>query len=244
MSTAPSPSTQPSTVKEKPTTPPAVSVADPPKPTLSSWSQAETASSQSAQRTNPPGEETKVFSWADIKSIISTNRLDVIRRQPSTRLVYKAWCKETIATYGSITAYMIASRLKWTPRPDTSSSTGPVFEYNDPTSFADPNDFRILPNDWPYGSFGPEITHLIVWSKPRIATDPETGFVMAEGKEMIDAFGERTFVKRLELEGDAEAGERVLWFKNWIALQSVHGLERIHVLVRDVPERFHGSENA
>ena len=44
------------------------------------------------------------------------------------------------------------------------------------------------------------------------------------------------FVKRLELEGDAEAGERVLWFKNWIALQSVRGLERIHVLVRDVPE--------
>ncbi|KAL8646613.1 MAG: hypothetical protein Q9226_006780 [Calogaya cf. arnoldii] len=197
MSTTPSTSTQPSTMEDKPPTPPAVKIIDTPKPPLPSWSQAEVASSQSAQRIIPPGEETKVFSWADIKEIISTNRLGVIRRQPSTHVVYKA-C--------------------------------------DPTPFADPKDFRILPNDWPYGSFGPGITHLIVWSKPRIATDPETGFVTPESKELIDAFVDRTFVKRLELEGDADAGERVLWFKNWGALQSVRGLEHIHVLVKDVLE--------
>lgn len=57
-----------------------------------------------------------------------------------------------------------------------------------------------------------------------------------ESRKLIDAFVNRTFVRRLELEGSADADERVLWFKNWGALQSVRGLEHIHVLVRDVPE--------
>ncbi|KAI4221232.1 MAG: hypothetical protein L6R36_007045 [Xanthoria steineri] len=192
-------------------------------------------SSQSAQRPIPPNEETKVFSWADVRDIVETNRLDLIRRKPSERVVYKAWCKDIIAAYGSITAYMCAERLRWSPLPDAETS-GPVFDYCDPTPFADPRDFRILRNDWPYGSFGPEITHLIVWSKPRIATDPENGLVTPESRKLIDAFVNRTFVQKLELDGSADAVEKVLWFKNWGALQSVRGLEHIHVLVKDVPE--------
>lgn len=131
---------------------------------------------------------------------------------------------------------MCAERLRWTPLPNASAEeTGPVFDYHDATPFADPRDYRILPNDWPYGSFEPDITHLIVWSKSRIATDPEHGVVTPESRELIDAFVEKTFVKRLELEGP-DASEKVLWFKNWGALQSVRGLEHIHVLVREVPD--------
>lgn len=29
--------------------------------------------------------------------------------------------------------------------------------------------------------------------------------------------------------------DRVLWFRNWTGLQSVRGLEHVHVLVRDAP---------
>lgn len=52
----------------------------------------------------------------------------------------------------------------------------------------------------------------------------------------MDAFVNRTFVQRLELKGSADANEKVLWFRDWGALQNVRGLENIHVLVRDVRE--------
>ena len=51
---------------------------------------------------------------------------------------------------------------------------------------------------------------------------------------MIKDFVRRTFEERLAKDRDSD--DRVLWFKNWSQLQSVRGLEHIHVLVRDVPE--------
>lgn len=201
---------------------------------IPSWSQAEIESSQAPQRPIAPNEHGKVFSWAEVRDIVETNNLQLIRRKPSQRLVYKAWCKDIIAAYGSITAYMCTERLRWTPQPNSSADTGPMFNYQDPTPFTQSSDFKILRNDWPYGSFEPGITHLIVWSKPRIPTDPESGPVTPESRQLIDRFIERTFVERMEREG-ISAGERVLWFKNWGALQSVRGLEHIHVLLKDVP---------
>ncbi|KAL8948974.1 MAG: hypothetical protein Q9222_004880 [Ikaeria aurantiellina] len=209
------------------------------KPAMAPWSQAEIESSQSTQRPIPPHEQARVFTWADVRDVVDphtgTNRLDLIRRKPSERVIYKTWCRKTIDTYGSITAYMCAERLHWAPLPDSSAATGPLFDYRNPTPYADLNDFKILRNDWPYGSFEPNITHLIVWSKPRIPVDAESGLVTPESRQIIEAFVQRTFAKRLEVEGP-NAQERVLWFKNWVALQSVPGLEHIHVLVRDVPE--------
>lgn len=133
----------------------------------------------------------------------------------------------------------MADRLRWTPLPDSCAEMGPLFDFVDPTPFSHPTDYRILRNDWPYGSFETDITHLIVWSKPRIATDEESGAVTPESRQLIDAFVHATFVNRLEQESpDTSAGERVLWFKNWVALQSVRGLEHIHVLVRNAPEKI------
>ena len=171
--------------------------------------------------------------WAN--NDIGENRLGEIRRKPSERLVYKAWCKDIIATYGSITAYMCTKRLQWTPLPASSAETGPLFDARDPTPFADTQDYKILRNDWPYGSFEAGIMHLIVWSKSRIPVLKETGLVTPESRQLIENFVQKTFVGRLEREG-SEAGEKVVWFKNWVALQSVPGLEHIHVLVKDVPE--------
>ena len=175
------------------------------------------------------------YSNPEAKNDTENNRLDVIRRKPSERLVYKAWCKDTIATYGSITAYMCTKRLQWTPLPVSSAETGPLFDACDPTPFGDPRDYKILRNDWPYGSFEAGITHLIVWSKSRIPTDKETGLVTPESRQLIETFVQKTFIGKLEREG-SEAREKVVWFKNWVALQSVPGLEHIHVLVKDVPE--------
>lgn len=32
-----------------------------------------------------------------------------------------------------------------------------------------------------------------------------------------------------------DARERVMWFKNWVSLQSVRGVDHVHVLVKDAP---------
>ncbi len=49
-----------------------------------------------------------------------------------------------------------------------------------------------------------------------------------ESRRIIQEFVARTFVERLG--GDSY---RVMWFKNWVQLQSVRALEHVHVLVKD-----------
>lgn len=84
----------------------------------------------------------------------------------------------------------------------------------------------------------PDITHIVIWLKNRIPVDDHSGGdVTPESRKLIQEFVQRTFVKRLEREF-ADASDRVIWFKNWIALQSVRSLEHIHVLVRDVPDEI------
>lgn len=65
-----------------------------------------------------------------------------------------------------------------------------------------------------------------------------------ESIALVERFVQRTFVKPLSssrafqgVDGDFDSGdrERVLWFRNWTGLQSVRGLEHVHVLVRDAP---------
>lgn len=118
----------------------------------------------------------------------------------------------------------------------------PEIPYRNAIPFADPADYRVLRNDWPYG-VTPDITHIVVWSKTPIATKPENGDVTDESRALIDNFVDRTFVQRLQkdrafegIDGDVIRKENVLWFKNWTALQSVRSLEHFHVLFRGVPD--------
>lgn len=55
---------------------------------------------------------------------------------------------------------------------------------------------------------------------------------MPEGRAQIESFVNRTFVEPLKVAYEKDGGERVLWFKNWSALQSVGGLEHFHCFVR------------
>lgn len=93
-------------------------------------------------------------------------------------------------------------------------------------------------NDWPYG-FAHGITHLCVWLKTPIATDPETGDVTPASRTLIETFVNDTFADRLDgALGSGKGKDHVLWFKNWVALQSVRGVDHVHVLVRDAPARL------
>lgn len=121
-----------------------------------------------------------------------------------------------------MTNYLLQNRLPkaWGGLPFTPVSDIP---------FAEPSDYRVLINDWPYG-LTPDITHIVVWTRTLIPTDPETGDVTPESRQLIREFVKTYFVDSL----GSGSEHRVMWFKNWVSLQSVRALEHIHVLVKDV----------
>lgn len=167
-------------------------------------------------------EEYKNHDWEELRDIIKTNNLAVLKRKPSDLRRYMKWTAETKARYGSMTNYLLAHRLPkaWGRPPFTPASNIP---------FADSSDYRVLINDWPYG-FTPGITHIVVWSRTTIPTDSEKGDMTPQSRKIVGDFVKRFFVDRLGPGGE----DQVMWFKNWVALQSVRSLDHIHVMVRDV----------
>jgi len=127
-----------------------------------------------------------------------------------------------------MTEYICEKRLHWTPRPPGES--GSAFEYKNATPFADPQDYKILFNDWPYG-VTPDVIHLVCWSKTPVAVKPETGEVTPESRELLESFVQKKFVKPMADRGKGD--DSVLWFKNWTKLQSLRAVEHFHVLLRN-----------
>ncbi|KAK5170592.1 uncharacterized protein LTR77_005181 [Saxophila tyrrhenica] len=167
------------------------------------------------------------ITWGDLKHIIANNQLEELKRLPSDLRRYLAWSHRIKQQYGGITNFVIQERLQWKP---ISEEGTPLFEHHSDIPFADPRDYAVLVNDWPYG-FEEGIIHLLVWTKTRIAVDDVRGDVTPESRELIVKFVERFFVD------DLEGGwGQVMWFKNWVSLQSVRGVDHVHVLVRDVPD--------
>lgn len=169
------------------------------------------------------------ITWQDLQNIISENTLEQLKRLPSDLRRYLAWSHNIKKRYGGITPFVIQERLHWTPL----TPSPPTFSYHSSVPFHDRRDFAVLLNDWPYG-FEDGIAHLLVWSKTPIATDDVRGDVTEESRRRIEHFVEEFFVKPLGENGR----ERVLWFKNWVSLQSVRGVDHVHVLVRDAPREI------
>jgi hypothetical protein len=157
------------------------------------------------------------------------NTLEDLKRLPSDLRRYLAWSHSIKKDYGGIVPYVIQERLRWKPL----TSGAPTFAHTSEIPFQVRSDYAVLRNDWPYG-FVPGITHLVVWSKTPIAADDTKGDVTDESRKLIEDFVHDFFVKDLGEEGR----ERVLWFKNWVSLQSVRGVDHVHVLVRDAPEEL------
>lgn len=189
------------------------------------------------------------ITWPQLQDIINANRLEELKRVPSDLRRYLAWSHATKQEYGSITEFVLAERLGWAPLPTPPGEQAgpPRFDYFNSVPFADERDYAVLRNDWPYG-LAPGITHLVVWTMTPIAVDDEVGDVTAESRRLIIDFVQRFFVDELRQWEADEGGDgsdsgtestgwdRVLWFKNWVSLQSVRGVDHVHVLVKDVPE--------
>ncbi|KAL4803438.1 hypothetical protein BDV18DRAFT_163000 [Aspergillus unguis] len=198
-------------------------------------------------------EEFHYHDWAELQDIIARGDLGVLKRKPSDLVRYLQWTKHIKAEYGSSTNYICLERLKW-PLPEgtvavnnTATSNGcggtatPTagFTFKNPTPFADAADYKILRNDWPYG-IAEGISHLVVWLRTPIAVKGDgKGMITEESRVLIEDFVQRTFVDRIAKKdgmSEADAQAKVIWFKNYTALQSVRGLEHVHVLLKDVPE--------
>lgn len=127
--------------------------------------------------------------------------------------------------------------MAWTPK-DDQPVTAHSFTHHSSVPFEDARDYTVLLNDWPYG-FEPGISHILVWSRTPIAVDDVRGDVTPASRHLIEAFVDQHFVQSLAKECDGgveEARRRVMWFKNWVSLQSVRGVDHVHVLVKDAPE--------
>ncbi|KAL8736994.1 MAG: hypothetical protein Q9181_002134 [Wetmoreana brouardii] len=190
--------------------------------------------------------EFQPHTWENLKQIIVTNDLESLRRWPSAIKRYIQWTNETHTVYGSTTNYVCRERLHWTPLlMNANPEDGPVFEIANPIPFVDARDYKILYNDWPYG-LDEGITHLVVWVKNKLAVDPQ-GDLEWWSRCLVEGFVKKIFVERIERErklGENEdmgkgtgMGNRVMWFRNWTGLQSVRGLDHIHVLVRGVSRK-------
>jgi len=174
--------------------------------------------------------------WSSLSSpTAAANDLSVLKRKPSDLLRYIAWTNQTKGAYGSITDFVLQQRLFWKPLPFSTAESGPRFDCLSSIPFAAREDFKILLNDWPYG-VSPGITHLIIWSKNRVPDQKPEGYLTPESIALVRQFVRETFVDRLAANGTEHAEDRVLWFRNWTGLQSVRGLEHVHVLVRDAPK--------
>ncbi|ENH61023.1 hypothetical protein FOCG_10032 [Fusarium oxysporum f. sp. radicis-lycopersici 26381] len=159
-----------------------------------------------------PDQEYHIFSWAEVRDIIQTNRLEKFKRVPSELRRYKAFTFYLKQKYGSIANFIHEHRLGWstplTPR-------GAPFEFED--------DYKILWNDAPYG-VDPRIAHLVVWTKFDLVEDPATGDLTDKARKEIDDFVTKTFRAHIP-------EENVLWFRNWHSLQSVNTVQHFHVML-------------
>ncbi|KAH7044005.1 hypothetical protein B0J12DRAFT_712276 [Macrophomina phaseolina] len=169
-------------------------------------------------------------SWASLHSLIGTNDLHLLTRSPSQTRAYLDWTTGIRTKFGSITNYLLKERLQWTPlgNPETD---GFLFECKNRTPFAHPDDYVVLRNDWPYG-LDPGIVHICVWLKTPLELNPEDGDLTDLSRGQVEHFVTKAFREPL---GEATKGDSVLWFKNWAKLQSVRGIDHVHVLIKDAP---------
>lgn len=175
--------------------------------------------------------EYEPHTWEELKEIIAENRLETLRRWPSDLKRYIKWSAQTKKQYGSVMTFVMKERLRWTPK--GGPETGLTFDFQSSIPFENPHDYKIMPNDWPYG-LDPGIEHLIVWLKNRTEAQPPLGDLTPAARAQVNAFVDEKFAKPLaKLTGE---GDNVIWFKNWVALQSVPGIDHIHVLIRNVPK--------
>lgn len=124
----------------------------------------------------------KKHTWDEVVELAKINRPDLYHRVPSDLRNYLAYNWKLKLQYGSVMDFILQERLHW---------TAPVRPRGS-LPFADPDDVKILVNDWPYG-VDAKIVHLLVWTKFELEEDPATGDLALRTRTLIDDYVQRTF---------------------------------------------------
>ena len=149
----------------------------------------------------------------DKTNSLESRQIHKFRRWPSDLVKYFAFKKQMLEKYPSIEKFVLAEKLNW-PDPPVAHSTFPYTDPRIPLSLLVliAGDYQIRLNDHPY-AFGPEITHIVVWSALRFPAEVTT----QERMVCYDKFVEEHFG---EISSDNKR-----WFLNLGSIQSVPGLE-------------------
>ncbi|MCJ1244678.1 hypothetical protein MMC30_001877 [Trapelia coarctata] len=173
--------------------------------------------------------------WPEVQQIIKSNRIDRFQRVPSDLRRYLGYNAKLKKEYGSVMNFVLTERLQWkdlTPSPSV--------------SFTEPSDVKILYNDWPYG-VDQKIVHLVIWTKFDLEDDPLMDDLTPRVRKEIDDYVDKTFCKRVRpdnvwLAHSSYVGvlmfKKVIWFKNWRSLKSVHAVEHFHIMLYDPDPDF------
>ncbi|KAH9905007.1 hypothetical protein F4778DRAFT_770232 [Xylariomycetidae sp. FL2044] len=167
-------------------------------------------------------EHFKPHMWQDVKDIIAAGDMGALRRSPTDLRNYILWHPTISLRYGGVAAYVQKEKLGWDK--GTAAKSEILLQHED--------DYKIIRNDWPY-AFTPDVCHLVIWSKVPFEINRETGLPSTETTKSVESFLDRVFGEGM---GCWRKDDRLLWFKQKVAFQSVPALEHIHVLLRKVDD--------
>ncbi|KAI4735637.1 hypothetical protein E4T50_13841 [Aureobasidium sp. EXF-12298] len=165
-----------------------------------------------------PDSEFRRLLWPEVQELIRTNRIDLFQRVPSDLRRYKAYTAKLKNQYGSVMNFVMTERLRWQD----------LVPQGEP--FSNPDDVKILLNDWPYG-IDTRIVHLVVWVKFQLEEDPVSGDLTDAAREQLDSYVNQTFRAHV-------GAEDCIWFKNWASLKSIHAVEHFHVMLFSPDKQF------
>ncbi|QSS56541.1 hypothetical protein I7I53_04785 [Histoplasma capsulatum var. duboisii H88] len=168
---------------------------------------------KSIKSLSTPDAQFKPQSWDLVKEIVGSNQIHLLQRWPSDLRRYLEYIAKIKAIYGSVLDFVVQKRLRW---------VGDL-EARGTAPFQHPDDIKILYNDWPYG-VEKDIVHLVVWTKFELEDDLATDDLTPRMRREIDEFVGKTFRSRMP-------AEKVIWFKNWKSLKSIHAIEHFHVML-------------
>ncbi|KAM0789712.1 hypothetical protein ACM66B_006570 [Microbotryomycetes sp. NB124-2] len=200
---------------------------------------------------------TPLFTWQDLRQVVQTLRLDVLRRHPSLEILYTTHFNPLIkAEYGSTEAYL-RMQLGWPLSTSTTPSSS--FTRRESEWWTSADEAVVRRNDWAYG-VPSEVQHHVVWvqkalfnpalCRPERDTDePERHRVQQQQHEVIQSAqdkcdslmtppGTPTKERGEEVDFDLDEQDRDSWpFVLQYGLAGETGFSDEQTMARDGPGR-------
>lgn len=183
-----------------------------------------------------------MFTWEDCGDIIARNALEEFCRNAEQTSIYHALKTKLQEQHSTVFKHVLNTQLGWyDPKLNGNKSIQELQDTEIVVSvaneadqqrpvYSDDSQIKILLNDFPY-DIASEITHFVVWYRGTVPVTDDKGDISDETRNQMYQYVRRTFV-----EGGQIPETEVLWFRNWLAIQSIKGINHIHVLVRGLTE--------